>query len=92
MCDAVLKLEGYRAVGKDHHKNVIKAIKIILNQPKLDEKFIRLQKMSTNRNKIDYGVFTSSSSELEQAVADGEEIRQALEEYLNEKARQGTLQ
>ncbi|MFC1756779.1 hypothetical protein ACFLZC_01305 [Patescibacteria group bacterium] len=91
MCDSVLKSEGYRAKGKDHHKTIIKAVQIILSQPNLNEKFIRLQKMSTNRNKIDYGIFTSSSSDLEQAMTDGEEIRQVLEKYLSKKAGQEGL-
>lgn len=72
IAEALLLSNGYRVKGKDHHKTVIEAARLIINDPDLAEIFSRFFKMSKNRNKIEYDILVVSRTITEQAINDTE--------------------
>lgn len=85
--ETLLLLNGYKAVVKDHHKIVIQASRLLMNNSQMDEVFSRLDQMRKKRNIIDYDIETPfvSRQVIEQSVKDIQIYINKVEEFI-EKA------
>lgn len=91
--ESYLFLNGYRAKITDHHKTIIQVSKLIMNDPKMDSVFIRLDRMRKNRNKIEYDTetFDVSESTIKQAIEDVQKFADKAEREIEKKDEQQKL-
>ena len=91
--ETFLLLKGYKAALKDHHKIVIQAAKLFINDSELDEVFSRLDRMRKKRNIIDYDIeipFVSKQI-VEQAIDDIQKYIEKVEKIINKEDPQEKL-
>ena len=86
-CEAFLLFKNCKAVVANHHKMVIAATKDLFGNTGLDNIFIRLDKMRTSRNDIDYGVDIRDLSDqaVLQAFKDANTIFKEIELQIEKK-------
>jgi len=86
-CEAFLLLKKCKAAITNHHKMVIAATKDLISNTDLDNIFIRLDKMRTSRNDIDYGVDVRdlSNQAVVQAFKDANTIFKEIELQIEKK-------
>jgi uncharacterized protein (UPF0332 family) len=91
--EVFLLLNGYRAKINEHHKTVIEASKLIMNNPKMNNMFARLDKMRKNRNKIEYDTETLdvSTSTIEQSIEDVQNFANEVKKAISKKDKQRKL-
>ena len=74
LADTFLLLKGYRFKKRvsNHHTILIQTVKLLMDDPEMNEIFIRLARMQKDRNKIDYDAEALDISEpiLTQAIQD----------------------
>jgi hypothetical protein len=88
LSEAYLLFNGYKAAaGLEHHKIVIQAVKLLMNDKQMEAIFSRLDRMRKQRNVIDYDVLTPFVSKqiIEQSIEDIQKYLDKVEHYL-EKA------
>lgn len=85
LSETALLIYGYKAALIDHHKVVIQAAKLLINDNRLGEVFDRLDKMRKERHNIDYDIHTPFISKQinDQSIKDIQKYIDKLEELVN---------
>ncbi len=90
--EVFLLLKGYKAKGKDYHKTVIRASRLLMNDDRMDIIFTRLDKMRKNRHEIEYDdSLDATKQDLEQAFKDAQKFANKVESLIDGKDSQKKL-
>ena len=92
--ETLLLLNGFKATIDQHHKTVILASKLLMNDEKMETVFARLDRMRKNRNTIDYDLdaLDVSAQTIKQAMTDTEQFASKVELLISKKEGQHKLQ
>lgn len=88
--EAFLLLNGYKATIKDHHKTVIQASELIMNDETMNNVFRSLDRMRKNRNKIDYEteVLDISEQALQESIENVQKLADKIKNFIDAKNEQ----
>lgn len=93
MGEVFLLLHGYKATINQHHKTVIQATKILMNDHGMEEIFSRLDRMRKNRNSLDYDldILDVSDEAIKQAIKDAQRLSEKIQEHIDRQDKQKKL-
>lgn len=91
--ESFLLLNGYKATLQYHHKTVLAAAKLLMNNEELDLMFMRFDKMRKMRHSIDYDIddIDVSDANIIQAIKDTELLVSRVNAAINQKDTQQNL-